>query len=155
MMPSRPEYIAAWLGISKVGGIVALINTKLVGTSLSHCINIAGARRHVIVASELRAMFSEPRRLISSPPAANLALMAAVTNYVARQASMSRWIGWMEAPLPSALRPEVTINDPALLVYTSGTTGLPKAARISHRRIMNWGYWFAGLTAASPQDRLV
>ena len=57
LMPSRPDYIAAWLGITRVGGVAALINTKLVGLSLSHCINVAGAIRlgkelgpgHVIV----------------------------------------------------------------------------------------------------------
>ena len=49
---------------------------------------------------------------------------------------------------------DVTIDDRALLIYTSGTTGLPKAASVSHRRILNWGGWFAGLTGASPQDRL-
>src|SRR6202162_4880544 len=52
IMPSRPDYIAAWLGISKVGGVVALINTKLVGLSLSHCINVADAD-HVILADDL------------------------------------------------------------------------------------------------------
>src|ERR1700755_122357 len=39
LMPSRPDYIAAWLGITKVGGVAALINTRLVGMSLSHCLN--------------------------------------------------------------------------------------------------------------------
>ena len=58
------------------------------------------------------------------------------------------------APLSPAERRNVTINDRALLIYTSGTTGLPKAASISHRRILNWGGWFAGLTGASPDDRL-
>jgi fatty-acyl-CoA synthase len=48
----------------------------------------------------------------------------------------------------------VTIGDRALLIYTSGTTGLPKAASISHRRVLNWGGWFAGLTDASSKDRL-
>jgi fatty-acyl-CoA synthase len=48
----------------------------------------------------------------------------------------------------------VTIGDRALLIYTSGTTGLPKAASISHRRILNWGGWFAGLTNATLEDRL-
>ena len=52
MMPSRPDYIAAWLGITKVGGVVALINTKLVGLSLSHCINVADAD-HVILTDDL------------------------------------------------------------------------------------------------------
>src|SRR6201986_2943710 len=57
-------------------------------------------------------------------------------------------------PPRSSERREVSISDRALLIYTSGTTGLPKAASISHRRILNWGGWFAGLTNASPDDRL-
>ena len=56
--------------------------------------------------------------------------------------------------LSPAERCDTTINDRALLIYTSGTTGLPKAASISHRRILNWGGWFAGLTDAGPDDRL-
>jgi fatty-acyl-CoA synthase len=58
------------------------------------------------------------------------------------------------SPLSRDERRAVTIDDRALLVYTSGTTGLPKAASISHRRILNWGGWFAGLTDASQEDRL-
>src|ERR1700740_2745640 len=50
-MPSRPDYVAAWLGISKVGGVAALINTKLVGLSLSHCVNVAEAD-HVLLAAD-------------------------------------------------------------------------------------------------------
>jgi fatty-acyl-CoA synthase len=38
VMSARPQYIAAWLGISLVGGVVALISTKLVGPSLAYCI---------------------------------------------------------------------------------------------------------------------
>src|ERR1700688_3937571 len=56
IMASQPDYIAAWLGITRVGGVVALINTKLVGLSLSHCINVADAD-HIIVAEGLRAVF--------------------------------------------------------------------------------------------------
>src|ERR1700730_17671558 len=51
IMPSRPDYIAAWLRVTKVGGVVALIHTRLVGLSLSHCINVADAD-HVILADE-------------------------------------------------------------------------------------------------------
>jgi fatty-acyl-CoA synthase len=56
LMPSRPDYIAAWLGITRVGGVAALINTKLVGLSLSHCINVADAD-HIILTNDLRAVF--------------------------------------------------------------------------------------------------
>lgn len=52
IVPTGPDYIAAWLGISRVGGVVALINTNLVGQSLAHCINVVGAH-HVIVGRDL------------------------------------------------------------------------------------------------------
>src|SRR5580700_548073 len=39
LMPNRPEYLAIWLGVTRVGGVVALLNTNLVGPSLLHCID--------------------------------------------------------------------------------------------------------------------
>src|SRR6185312_12709301 len=57
-MEGRPEYLQAWLGIQKLGGIVALINTNLRGAPLAHCIAIANAR-HVIVGAELCEQYSE------------------------------------------------------------------------------------------------
>jgi fatty-acyl-CoA synthase len=40
------------------------------------------------------------------------------------------------------------------LIYTSGTTGLPKAAYVSHHRVMMWTHWFAGMMGARNDDRL-
>src|SRR5262249_53528669 len=52
LMPNRPEYMAVWIGITRVGGVVALLNTNLVGPSLAHCIDIVQPKL-LIVASEL------------------------------------------------------------------------------------------------------
>ena len=57
-------------------------------------------------------------------------------------------------PLTLAERRPVTIADRALLIYTSGTTGLPKAAHVSHRRLLQWSFWFAGLMNTTPHDRM-
>jgi fatty-acyl-CoA synthase len=146
LMPSRPEYIAAWLGISKVGGVVALINTKLVGASLSHCIKLANAR-HVIVAADLAGVF-ETAQL---DPAPKVWVHGGNGKESRIDAVLERMDG---SPLRQDERRGVTIDGRALLIYTSGTTGLPKAASISHRRIMIWGAWFAGLTNAVPEDRI-
>jgi fatty-acyl-CoA synthase len=148
LLPGQPDYLAAWLGLSKVGVVAALINTKLVGASLQHCIDVAEAA-HVIVGHELEAAFEEIRPHLKRAPTvwrhgeqeSDANLKAALDGFDA-------------APLNSSERRNVGINDRALLIYTSGTTGLPKAASISHRRIQNWGGWFAGLTGASPEDRL-
>ena len=45
-LPGQPDYLAAWLGITRVGAVAALINTKLVGSSLAHCIDVAEAESH-------------------------------------------------------------------------------------------------------------
>jgi fatty-acyl-CoA synthase len=148
VMPSRPDYLAAWLGITKVGGVVALINTKLVGPSLAHCINVADAD-HVILAHDLAAVFETALPHLKRAP--KIWLHGGNRNRASIGAALEKIDG---SPLSSLERRGVTINDRALLIYTSGTTGLPKAASVSHRRILNWGGWFAGLTGASPEDRL-
>lgn len=148
IMPNGIDYLAAWLGISRVGGVVALLNTKLVGPSLAHCIDVAKPA-HIIVARQLTEM------LESATP--HLKTQAKVWTHGDARGDRAIDVALAaldDAPLSLEERGEVTINDRALLIYTSGTTGLPKAASISHRRILNWGFWFAGLTGASPQDRL-
>jgi len=148
IMPNGVDYIAAWLGISRAGGVVALINTRLVGQSLAHCIDVAKPS-HMIVARELVEM------LASATP--HLKSAAKVWTHGDARSDMSIDVALAaldDHPLTPEERGDVTIDDRALLIYTSGTTGLPKAASISHRRILNWGLWFAGLTGATPQDRL-
>ena len=147
VMPSRPDYIAAWLGITRVGGVVALINTRLVGLSLAHCVNLADAD-HVILAGDVADVFETSLPYLNRAPKI---WIHGQSNEAGIDAALDRLDG---GPLSPAERRGVTINDRALLIYTSGTTGLPKAASISHRRILNWGGWFAGLTSASPEDRL-
>jgi fatty-acyl-CoA synthase len=148
LMPNRPEYVACWLGISRIGGTVALINTRLVGRSLAHCLNVARAD-HVILAAECVAAFETARAHLDRVPQiwclgdsrAGADLDAALDAVDPRA-------------LSSAERGDVKIDDRALLIFTSGTTGLPKAANISHRRILSWGGWFAGLTDATVDDCL-
>jgi fatty-acyl-CoA synthase len=147
LLPNRPDYIAAWLGISKVGGVAALINTRLVGLSLSHCINVADAD-HVILADDLAGLFETALPYLNRAPKIWI-------HGRDGEASIEAVLDGIDGrPLSPTERRAVTIGDRALLIYTSGTTGLPKAASVSHRRILNWGGWFAGLTNASPEDRL-
>src|SRR2546427_7256821 len=66
-MPNRPEYMAIWLGITSVGGVVALLNTNLAGPSLAHCINIA-APKHLIVADGLVDRVAAVRQDLAGGP---------------------------------------------------------------------------------------
>ena len=58
MAPNRPDYMATWLGLTRVGVVVALINTSLRGEGLAHCLSVAAPRR-LIAAAE----FAEAARV--------------------------------------------------------------------------------------------
>ncbi len=138
LMPNRPEYVAIWLGITQIGGVVALLNTNLIGTSLAHCIQVAGPK-HIIVAAEIADALRTALPFVARPV----------------QVSIAEDIQLQTTPegLPDRA-PSVNIHDTALYIYTSGTTGLPKAARISHLRGMQWSHWFAGMIDIQPEDRM-
>jgi fatty-acyl-CoA synthase len=57
-------------------------------------------------------------------------------------------------PLDERERPLVTLADRALRIFTSGTTGFSKAAEVSHRKVILWTHWFAGLAGMTAEDRL-
>jgi fatty-acyl-CoA synthase len=149
LMPNRPEYLAIWLGITRVGGVVSLINTNLAGASLAHCIDIA-APKHIIVAEALTAEFSSARPHIASNArvwqhgSAGLGF----PNIEAEIDGLSGEVLTDAECVPPA------VADRALLIYTSGTTGLPKAAKINHYRLLIWSLWFAGMMDTRASDRM-
>ena len=67
LMPNRPEYLAIWLGVTRVGGVVALLNTNLAGPVLAHCIQAASAK-HLIVAAELADALDTALPHLAAPP---------------------------------------------------------------------------------------
>jgi len=149
LMPNCPEYFAIWLGITRVGAIVSLLNTNLTGDPLAYAINIV-APKHVIVGAALAEVYAAVAPKISRE----------TQNWAHGENSrgFSRIDHEIERPAGTGLagseyRPP-TIADRALYIYTSGTTGLPKAVNVSHFRLMQWSHWFGGIMDTRPEDRV-
>jgi fatty-acyl-CoA synthase len=148
LMTNCAEYLAIWLGLTRIGVVVALINSQLGGDVLAHSIKIAHPK-YLIVGADLAARV-----------AAILPRLPADT--ACRVFGSSPEFAQLEPELASlpgdALRPgecaAVSIDATALYIYTSGTTGLPKAAKVSHYRLMQWSHWFAGMLDTQPADRM-
>src|SRR5882757_6825191 len=149
IMPGRPEFLAIWVGITRVGGVVALINTHLTGTALAYCINVVSPK-HIIVAAELFDSLEGAR--------AHIAGEAKIWLYGDADANFPRIDRALDSvsgdDVAAAELPTLTIEDRALYIYTSGTTGLPKAANVNHYRVMLASYAFAGVMNTRPSDRM-
>jgi fatty-acyl-CoA synthase len=147
LLPNCPDYVAIWLGITSVRGVVALLNTNLVGDALLHA--IASVRpRHVIVGAALEDALDDVRARLPGE-------VRCWTHGQGRGASLDAEVREMSPePLRADEQRPPALTDVALYIYTSGTTGLPKAANVSHRRIMEWSCWFAGMIDTRPDDRM-
>ena len=146
MMGARPEYFALWLGLTQVGVVAALLNVNLAGAALAHCVKVAGARAAIVEA---------PFETIAAEAFADLQPEHWPHGFgdAARRVDFAL-AALSGAPLDENERRGTTLSDRALLIFTSGTTGLPKAAAVSHHRVVAWSHWFAGLADMRADDRL-
>ena len=146
-MENAPDFVATWFGLSKVGIVTALINSNLEGTGLAHCLNIV-ATKAVITSADLAPRVSKIAAELDGSPA------------------LWDWDGVVGRDLNGALamlpddrpdkdlRAHLTGKDLFLYVYTSGTTGLPKAARISHARARRSFRIAISTCPLAPEDRI-
>ena len=146
LMRNSPEYVAIWIGISRIGAIVSLLNSHIAGDSLAHAVNVVKPK-HVIVGAALSDAYqaiapklpSEIRTWVHSESDSGFARIDQEIE------------AYSQANLSGLSYKPPTINDCALHIYTSGTTGLPKAVNVSHFRLMLWSHWFAGMMDTRPR----
>jgi fatty-acyl-CoA synthase len=149
LMENCPHYLAVWLGLSHIGVTVALVNTNLAGEALLHSVSTV-APRYVIVSAKLSSRLQAVRPRLA--PSITCWMHGSAPSDLPRLDQEAAAMGADALEPGEFVAPQLT--DRALCIYTSGTTGLPKAANVSHYRLMQWSHWFAGLMDVTSADRM-
>ncbi|MEX3009642.1 class I adenylate-forming enzyme family protein [Hoeflea sp. TYP-13] len=132
---NRPEYIELELAAAALGAIVCCLNWRLVEDELAHCISLVAPK--LVIAEE---EFTSDLGKITDVP-----VLVIGKDYEDRLASASD-----DTP-DTNVEPE----DGLIILYTSGTTGLPKGAVVSHRAMMARALLFTSELALATDDGFV
>lgn len=153
-LENRPDMFFCWFAIVKIGAIATFVNYHLRGALLRHVFETTGAKA-ALVGEECIQPFLDTAGLPDVPlwlvpdaenPAASSDLAAFDCNFAGAVASASR------VRPDRTVRAGVCAEDDMLYIFTSGTTGLPKAARYSHMRWMGSGDVMAVTLDVTPPD---
>ncbi|MGJ8669453.1 MAG: long-chain-acyl-CoA synthetase [Oceanococcus sp.] len=152
-MENRPDVLIAVAGIVKLGAVASMINTSQRGDVLKHSLNLVQPK-FCIVGSELQEALDEiSEQLDDSLLAARLYVRDdnkedTPTGYIDLDALLPQ-----QADTNPASTDDVLLGQPAYYIFTSGTTGLPKASVMSHLRWMRACYAMGqAALGTSPRD---
>jgi len=122
LLLNRPEYVEALVAAARLGAIVVPLNVRLTVPELAFQLRDSGAVA-VVTDGDLASAAAEAAR------------DAGVTELLVAGDAYEAALGAVPAAHPEQRVDEAT---PAVILYTSGTTGRPKGAMLSHRNLDAW-----------------
>ncbi|MFH9674390.1 AMP-binding protein [Streptomyces sp. NPDC017405] len=140
-----PEWVLVQYATARIGAVMVNINPAYRTHEVGYVLRQAGVRflfaslRHK--SSDYRAMAEEVRG--GCPELREIVYFGD-----------PGWEALLGRGTGDAVFPELSCDDPVNIQYTSGTTGFPKGATLSHHNILNNGYFVGESIAYTEQDRV-
>ncbi|XP_074850245.1 long-chain fatty acid transport protein 6 isoform X2 [Carettochelys insculpta] len=146
LMSNEPDFIHVWFGLAKLGCVVAFLNFSIRARSLLHCISSCKPKV-LVVGGDMLGTLEEI--LPSLQEDIGVWVMTKDCTLPNVNTLLDKLEAASEECVPVNLRSAKNLKSPVLYIFTSGTTGLPKAAVISHLQILKGaaGLWAFGATA--------
>ncbi|SNR34952.1 long-chain-acyl-CoA synthetase [Lutibacter flavus] len=141
-LENRPELLFLITACAKIGAIVSLINPNQRGKVLIHSMELAKSK-HFFIGEELIPYFEEVKNSLSNNSdhkhywISDQQITACPIHYIDLKKELEK----AAKKNPIATQP-IIASQVYAYVFTSGTTGLPKASRQTHSKWLSTYYWF-------------
>ncbi|KAM9252697.1 long-chain fatty acid transport protein 6 [Dugong dugon] len=145
LMSNEPDFVHVWFGLAKVGCVVAFLNSNIRSNSLLHCIRSCEPRALVVGADLLGAI----EEILPSLPE-DVTVWGMKDSVPRGVISLKEKLSIAsDVPVPRRHHVVSNLKSNCLYIFTSGTTGLPKAAVITQLQALrsSAGFWAFGCTA--------
>lgn len=154
IMENRIEMLACIIALQKIGAIAGMVNPGLVGAQLAHCINVTKSVK-CLAGEEIFSSVMDVRADLDMED--KDILWVADLRESSAPEPMEDIMSHLQQYPTTNLEDTKTILAGAtgFYIFTSGTTGMPKAAKVGQRRLLAAGFAFskAGVRA-KPSDRI-
>ncbi len=149
--PNCPEWTILQYATAKIGAILVAINPAYRTHELAYVLRQSGTRLLVSATSfktsDYRGMVGEVRS--ETPDVTEVVFLGTADWERLRDRA-----GQVSAAALNRRMADLKPDDPINIQYTSGTTGSPKGATLSHRNILNNGFFVTELIKLGPGERL-
>ena len=143
MMPNVPAFVVWYYGLLRVGAIAVSISTRLAASEVSFLVSDCQARTFVALSDTLDKLKSDlPECIANSYAASDLGDQCDGKTLKQPSRESENWI-------------DASPDDPALILYTSGTTGFAKGATLSHMNVRSNVHAFNHLCNMQSTDRIL
>jgi acyl-CoA synthetase (AMP-forming)/AMP-acid ligase II len=161
-LQNSPQFVITYYAAHSIGAVTMSMSPAYKAGEISYVVNDAGAKVMIIEESVV-PVYNEIKDII---PSVEHVVVTALDEYIpeepfpafpadlrARGVNCPSAVDWKDfiASDPITEMEDVDINDLALLQYTSGTTGRPKGAMLTHKNLVN-GAWINSVNYTMTVD---
>ncbi|MCF2131381.1 linear/branched/unsaturated fatty acid:CoA ligase LbuL [Strepomyces sp. STD 3.1] len=146
-----PEWVLVQYATARIGAVMVNVNPAYRAHELEYVLQQSGIT--VLVAS-LAHKGSDYRAIVEQVRGRCPALRETVYIGDPSWDALSEGAARVPRDRLDAIAAGLSCDDPVNIQYTSGTTGFPKGATLSHHNILNNGYWVGRTVGYTEQDRV-
>ena len=145
LLPNCSEFLEAYLGLAKIGVILVMLNWRLTAPELEYICKNSGLKKLIFGAEFTQTVDSLRLRLND-------------VEYICASGQTPAWsrdANFVHQHASVEPRLAASGEDPLFIMYTSGTTGRPKGAVLTHNAAFGYGTTFLATYDIRPEDHML